>query len=643
MTSTHDKQTEREAEAFRPDRRPFLFGLAANCVLAFVFLVLPYTRARLRATEAREAFADFAACFLGGQKAEDPGLALPAGEREHFADLVMHADAGWPARCDEALATISPDQATFLFPSVKQADADTRAAIDLVREEARVLRGDRSRLGHVPGRPLLAFARLRGSLAMLLDAAGQPDVIDHDAIHFKDDADGVIPSRVPLSAATGATLFLHSDKGVLEAHALDQRGLSWARVDNGKVEKHRPKRPRLLRALTFAPEPLLIWALSEDRCHTLEHGCTHRAMGVAPLPNVGQELPEAQWLTAHPPGRPDRNVVAHKEQLWVLALDAGAAGREVRTFKIERGTAPGGDTITKPAGTADEEIEPTRAQRLWELGDVPVRDAVMVAGTSPLLASATVTAAQSTFTLRSFEPQQTERTLTTLAGTEPFLLTCRTTQATWFAMFTEATAAVVRVVDADDTTPSPPVLATPLERGAAWPFHADDPARDRVRLVCDDERVVVLTLSPTDQPQGGLRAQACSNDLLCGPQRTLTTEASHFAALARGDDLVIATSGTAEHGQILVQRFNALLHPIGSATAPAACWHPAEGLCGQPALVQDRERIVLTARDQSDLLAIESIDSGATWRPMSGLRVSDAPAPDGAIMDIHRERKRYAQ
>lgn len=643
MNSTHDKQTAREAEAFRPDRRPFLFGLAANCLLAFVFLVLPYTRARLRATEAREAFADFAACFLGGERADDPGLALPAGEREHFADLVMHADRTWPARCDEALSTISPDQATFLFPSVKQADADTRAAIDLVREEAKVLRGDRARLGHVPGRPLLAFARLRGSLAMLLDAAGQADVIDRNAIHFKHEADGVIPSRVPLSAATAATLFLRSDEGVLEAHALDQRGLSWARVDSGKVEKHRPKRPRLLRALTFAPEPLLIWALSEDRCRTLEHGCTHRAMGVAPLPTVGQELPEAQWLTAHPPGRPDRNLVVHRQQLWVLALDAGTAGREVRTFEIERGTPPERDTVTKPAGTAAVEIEPTRAERLWGLGDLPIRDAVMVAGPSPRLASATVTAAESAFTLRTFEPRRSEQALSTLAGTEPFLLTCRTAQATWFAMFTEATAAAVRVTDADEATPSAPLVATTLERGAAWPFHADDPARDRVRLVCDEERAVVLTLSPTDQPDGGLHAQVCSNDLLCSPRRTLATDASHFAALVRGDDLVVATSGTAEHGQILVQRFNALLHPIGNASAPAACWHPAEGLCGQPALVQDSQRIVLTARDQSDLLAIESIDSGATWRPMSGLRVSDAPAPDGAIMDIHRERKRYAQ
>ena len=63
-------------------------------------------------------------------------------------------------------------------------------------------------------------------------------------------------------------------------------------------------------------------------------------------------------------------------------------------------------------------------------------------------------------------------------------------------------------------------------------------------------------------------------------------------------------------------------------------------MCGQPTLVADSGRLLLCARDGSDLLAIESEDAGRTWKSMSGLQVSNAAPTDAdAPMRQHRLRK----
>ncbi len=618
MATQHDAQVEREADAFRPDRRPFLFGVAANVLLAFLFIVLPYSRARIRAHDARHELAKFAACFLGGQALEDPGLALPAGEREAYAHQVMHGPADWPARCDKALTAISPSQATFLFPSVKQADADTRAAIDLFRKESAVLRQGRGALGHVPGRPLLAFSRLRGALAMLLDAAGDPESIDRDAISLNEKPQVIVPSRVPLSAATGAVLHMQSNDDVLEAHALDLRGLSWVRVAQGKVDRHRPKRSRLLRALTFAPGPLLVWALSEERCKSVTNGCVHRAMGASTFEKVGPDLPHPQWLTAHPPGRPDRHVQIHDGQLWVTALDEGPAQRELRAFALETAKT--------------DDAEPIGATRLWSLGSEVIHDSLLLRTAPPSLITATAQGAASVVALHTFLPAQAQQQLATLPGTAPFLLACRTADVTWIAAFTDAQALLIRREGTGVVT------TAAIGKGAPWPFHPDDPARDRIRLLCNDDHAVVLTLDAARS----LSAQACDNEMQCTPAREVGRDTSTYDALLRADDLIVATAGDTDHAQTQVRTFDALLVPTGPAQTPAPCWQPAEGMCGQPTLIQDARRVLLAAREQSDLLVIESLDSGATWQPMTGLKVSQDLAPDGTIMNIHRDRKRYS-
>ena len=63
-------------------------------------------------------------------------------------------------------------------------------------------------------------------------------------------------------------------------------------------------------------------------------------------------------------------------------------------------------------------------------------------------------------------------------------------------------------------------------------------------------------------------------------------------------------------------------------------------MCGQPTLVTDGSRLLLCAREGSDLLALESEDGGRAWKPLSGLKVSTAINTDvNAAMEQHRKRK----
>jgi hypothetical protein len=68
-------------------------------VLAAAFLGVPYLRGRSASTQARNAFADLAACLLDAKVAARGGLALPLGDEERYAGLVMRGGADWPTRC----------------------------------------------------------------------------------------------------------------------------------------------------------------------------------------------------------------------------------------------------------------------------------------------------------------------------------------------------------------------------------------------------------------------------------------------------------------------------------------------------------------------------------------------------------------
>ncbi|MCZ7678777.1 MAG: hypothetical protein M5U28_08405 [Sandaracinaceae bacterium] len=61
------------------------------------------------------------------------------------------------------------------------------------------------------------------------------------------------------------------------------------------------------------------------------------------------------------------------------------------------------------------------------------------------------------------------------------------------------------------------------------------------------------------------------------------------------------------------------LDASGARTSvPAACWDTEDGLCGEPRLAADADRVVLVTRRGADLRVLESED-GRRWRALSGL------------------------
>src|SRR5688500_405544 len=132
MADPREDDAERTAAAFRPNVRPMLIAVLANVLLAGLCLGVPYARGHAQTERSLRAFARFAGCLLDGKPQAQLGLGLPPGDRARFASQVMTAKLDWPGRCRDDLQAIAPDEAIFLWPSMKLAGADVRAAVALL-------------------------------------------------------------------------------------------------------------------------------------------------------------------------------------------------------------------------------------------------------------------------------------------------------------------------------------------------------------------------------------------------------------------------------------------------------------------------------------------------------------------------------
>src|SRR5687768_15418225 len=133
-----------EGQAFRPNRKPLLVGVVGNVALALIFLVFPYWRGHVRTSETHERFRSFAACFWGGQAVrEGGGLGRVPDDEERYAAMVLGGPEEWPMRCLGPLRRIRPEPASFLFPSVKDAEVTLAQAIRVVEREIRTLGRER--------------------------------------------------------------------------------------------------------------------------------------------------------------------------------------------------------------------------------------------------------------------------------------------------------------------------------------------------------------------------------------------------------------------------------------------------------------------------------------------------------------------
>jgi hypothetical protein len=633
-TEGSDDDADEAVKAFRPDNRLVTLTLGANLLLAGLFLGVPYYRGHLRAQESLSTFGRFAGCLLGAEPQRSRGLGMPPGERNAFAAQVLRAGADWPRRCEPLLARIAPEDAIFLWPSVKVAGADVRAVVRLLDQELLVLVRARAKhaAGRIPERPLLALSKLRAALTLYARAAGADESLDSDAVKTPTRATIPEPARLPLTAAASAALQVWAGEDGLRAIAMDARGISWLHVQDGKVDRNRVKRTSLVRMpIHTAEAPLLVWAMSQERCAREPDHCARRTSAVAPFEENAARLPEPTWLGGHPAGRADRTLRPGLDKtLDVLARADALGALEVRRFQL------GGDAARTPvlvgsAATVDDEPAPlVPIERFPVPASVPAADALLLHGGQRAVAYVTSEGSVATGWLWPYHDRQIPIALGTTTGQGAWLAACEGLGGDVILFGTESALAITRV--ASDGIAVPLLATTPMAVG--MPVHAEDPAQDRMRMLCSADQAIFLF----NDVKGGLRALRCDAHT-CQEGPLLAHDVDTFDAAAAGAHVLVAYTRKREP-QLAVIRLSTNLQRSGSPQVPAACWDPAGGMCGQPTLVADSGRLLLCARDGTDLLAIESDDEGKSWKPMSGLKVSTAISTDvSAPMDQHRLRK----
>jgi hypothetical protein len=592
--------------AIQAKKRRFLLALLGNLILLIVMVGGPWLRGYLRARASWGQFARFTACLYGGTPSPTPGLGLPRGSEAHFAARVFEHAADWPERCKPLLSALAPDEPIFLLPGVKRAEADVRAASELVQNELKSL------AVRVPGerlsnRPLRALEHLRSALSRRTLEAGALEVPDADAFRRAPRGALPIPTRVPIYASSDARISVWGADSDVQALAIDHTGVSYVHVGGGGLEQARLPRPKLLEAfLPGREQPWLVWAMPRARCRDRAAGCSQKTIGLAPLKLPLTALPEPRWFGAHPAGRVERSV-------WVRGTRAlVAAELEGRQLEVRELLLPGPEALASSAS----DLPPLPATSTWR-GATPGDPWIAEIGGEPWVL--VVRGAEHATELVRLTPEGPQLLAQQAPGAGAWLVGTPCRGGVSFA-FGSRSALVLGAIAPDGKLTQHPPLALALEEVV----HDSDAAHDRVRSVCGAaDGLLALVRDAKDN----LRAVRCAGDAASACQSRVVSGGVHtFAALELGDQLLVAYAGAKTMAQLRVQTLALDGASRGSERAPSPCWAPSGGLCGTPLLEQVGARVLLGAREGTDLLVLESADLGQSWQPLRGLKRNDSQA-----------------
>ena len=624
MSRSQDEQIERIARSFRKQRRSVLRAVIVNVCLAAVFLGIPFGRGFLRSRASQQGFTRFAACLLGARALDSRGLGLPAGEREQFAGMVLNAGDDWPGECVAELRSIASREATFLWPNVKRAEADIRAAAALVERELDDLIKARQHPGSaIPSRPLRAVSRLQAAVAILARATLDDAPLLGDAVAFPRAPVMIRPADVPFSADAYAPLHLQAGEDGVEALALDATGVHWTKVAAGKLERRRMARPALLRAVVRDDDrTLLVWTTPRERCRQIADRCAFRSTGIAFFDGEAGRLSEPIWLKSHPAGRPDRVVrLAPDGQLHILALYDATGALALRRF-------------TLPALSGWNRLPVSSFESLpLQLPAVPL-DVTLLSGSIGAVAYAATNGGMvEVFITRWGEPEQTHR-LTPLEGRSAWLTSCEAGSGHWIAYGTDRALSLARVQEQGVVR-----QARAVSLGVTAAADTDNPRLDRFRLLCTKNRAHLLLRSGDRDSLMAISCHGSDGSASCRAPRELARAVRFFDAVVSNRITQVAFSGDEQHPQIRLLRLDRNGEPLGAVRVPAACWTHSGGLCGVPYFAKRGKRIVLAAHQPGYLSVIETVDGGESWKPMSGLKKAIGASIDTReALRAHRER-----
>jgi hypothetical protein len=643
MSELTEQEAKQVASAMRPQRRPLMIALAANLVLSGALLGVPYVRGKILARETREHYVAFVQCMIGGKAAEKPGLSLPRGEREHFAAKVLFANSDWPMACRPALQRLRPPEATFLWPSLKTASIDLRAAIDVVDRELVGLAKRRAEAsGRVPQRPLDALRRLQAASVLFARAGGATDDIDNDSIVLDEHVTGLAaPARLPLMIGDSQGLLGWSVAGVLELLAFDSHSLAYLRVDGGKLDRQRVRRNSFLRGVTHAGSTAyLAWAMPESKCAERDDHCVARPTGLALFDKSGGELEEPTWkLPGHPAERLDRSLfITETGRVDFLRKSSARGGIEwIRTHLPDQLAAAGPETkptrLEPEASATIVDLPDDPASKVKpESTDKPAPDAGVATAEPPtppsvpvVPTSATLVRGEPVAVLRATQtPSGIEASLTLTAapartlvfekvpGEKPWTAACSAGPDRYVAYGSSTQLRVQRYADGPNAQS---LTAQSIELGA--PLDPEDSGGDRLRLLCEAGRAQLLFITKD------LNLQELSCDQTgCTAARPLTKNVAEFdAVLRRGLSLIAYQQGPMAPA-IKLLRLDEKGQPVGNPSIVATCWEPRGGMCGRPILIADAQRTALLTRDGPDLLALETVNDGRTFATLSGIAVN---------------------
>ena len=580
IRSTMD-DLEVETGRLRPDIRPLLVAGVANILVAALLLGVPFYRGPDRAREIPPRFAAFAACLYASEPLDDPGLGLPRGERARYASLVVGAPADWPGRCRDELAAIAPPESRFLFPRVKDAEAQLRQAVALVDGELEAVIVARAAGSvAVSDRPMRALARLRGALAELGLAT------DIEALRADRDAIRLAPAPYDLAASSivPVGVSLEDDWGVavvdgeLVAGAMDERTIAHVRVSANGIEQRVTRRRGLVGALLGAREPpWVVFRTPAVQC--AEDRCASRATGLAAFVEDRQTMEPMVWIGGHAAGDPRGALhIPSPGTAWMVAV--AEEGTEVRRFALpETRVRALGETI---------EIPRVRAEASWPLPPEAHEPFAWIDGDPPSLVASlgggrvgVLRLGDGAVPLEAFEVPPGIPRVAVCGG--------------WIAVGTERGIAV-RAPD-----------GTSHEIGVAL----RPPLPGALQLRCDAEGSDLLALG-----DGRVSRIPCDPAGCAEPQPVVEGGVHRFAVAVLGDATLVAWTGAAD-GPVRLVRVAADGPPTDSVPAP--CWsEPTEGLCGEPRLASDGRVAFLATRSDRDLRVVMTED-GIAWRALPGL------------------------
>ncbi|MEM9189679.1 MAG: hypothetical protein AAGF12_10920 [Myxococcota bacterium] len=547
-------------------------GISFHVLLGIVLIVIPWYRGHSRAEQAHHDFARYAACLFDGTAADKPGLGLPDGDRARFASQFVLGKEEWPARCRPLVRQVSPADAWFVWPPMRDAEGEVRRAVALVDEElGRISRGHRSEA--IAERPLQANGRLLAALSEWSRAAGIDIDPSAHAIQFEGAADIVEPARVPLGLSREARVRFRPFADGIDISGVDHRRIAWLRAAGGRTTLERLRRRGPARGTLFgADRAIAVFATEESRCGL--DRCVGRALGLRPLGDgsTWHEGVEPRWLRGHPAGAVEASVRLHGDHALAVIIS------ETPALTLARFELGAGDGRSVPATwRVPLELSDRTSRALLQAREV----LWSVGGESPVLYRAPISTSDAPEAPR-VEPEK----IVLGAGVQSL----------------DPCGAGV-LVDTGDA------LGLLTEE---WTVQADAPPGERMAVACTEDRIHAIY-------RDGVRAMhvACGDRCEANPIPGDFQSETRVALGCTQDECLIARS---DGGAIQLAAVRSGAEGPLEFRVVAACWDSAEGFCGAPQIAARAGRFLVAAFERGDYRVIESVDGGRTFQSMRGIR-----------------------